>query len=346
MRSTLAVGVVVGALTVGALFMPAALGGQAPQVYTVAEARSSDGSGPVIVLAGKALSRFRTFDLLMAGGEPSGLSLTLLSKSSGSVTLAVGGDPAAGTYLLSAAEKSGEEQSFTVALGNGKALPGSVVDGALGPALRADLDDAATLGGNPSVFYTDAGNVGSGTLDPARYSAYADLVAEGRIGTATGQVSAGDHSHSDLLTAEQADAVYATDRLVGARVHLSTQLDVTGPGEDWSIEFDVEDFDTDACHDSTNPTRLTANTAGYYQVEGYLVYVTGANVGYAKIKKNGTLCAYSTVPGTAFSLQSESVRTVVYLAVGDYVELFHLRTSGSLKEGLAYTQFSMVRIGK
>lgn len=53
-------------------------------------------------------------------------------------------------------------------------------------------------GSTPTTFTIDAGNVTSGTLGTDRYSAFADLTAEGRIGTAAGNVSAGDHNHAGV----------------------------------------------------------------------------------------------------------------------------------------------------
>src|SRR5688572_22913130 len=100
MRHRFGKGLLIGALVVGALFAPSVLAGQAPTVHSVAEARDATGTGPVIVLTGKGLSRFRTLALLTAGGAPSGLTLSVLKQSSSILVLAVDGDPQPGTYLL------------------------------------------------------------------------------------------------------------------------------------------------------------------------------------------------------------------------------------------------------
>ena len=56
---------------------------------------------------------------------------------------------------------------------------------------------AANLSGNGSAITNiDANNISAGTLSDTRYSAYADLTAETKIGTGAAQVSAGNHAHT------------------------------------------------------------------------------------------------------------------------------------------------------
>ena len=50
----------------------------------------------------------------------------------------------------------------------------------------------------PSAHNHSASEITSGTLSTARYSAYADLVAESKIGMNSGQVSHGDHLHTGV----------------------------------------------------------------------------------------------------------------------------------------------------
>lgn len=64
--------------------------------------------------------------------------------------------------------------------------------------------NAATLGGQPASYYADASHshdashINAGTLSTDRYSAYADLGAESKIGAGAAQVAAGDHRHDGL----------------------------------------------------------------------------------------------------------------------------------------------------
>lgn len=55
--------------------------------------------------------------------------------------------------------------------------------------------NSAMLDGNNGDFFLNAANIYTGTLSEERYSAYADLQAEGKIGTSGGQLSVGDHNH-------------------------------------------------------------------------------------------------------------------------------------------------------
>lgn len=58
--------------------------------------------------------------------------------------------------------------------------------------------DADKLDGQHGSYYTNADNISAGTLNTERFSAYADLVAENRIGMAGTQVAPGDHTHSGV----------------------------------------------------------------------------------------------------------------------------------------------------
>lgn len=58
--------------------------------------------------------------------------------------------------------------------------------------------DADKLDGQHGSYYTNADNIGAGTLNTERFSAYADLVAENRIGMTGTQVAPGDHTHNGL----------------------------------------------------------------------------------------------------------------------------------------------------
>jgi hypothetical protein len=53
------------------------------------------------------------------------------------------------------------------------------------------------LNNQPASYYQNASNINIGTLGTNYFSAYADLVAESKIGTGSGQVAAGDHNHDN-----------------------------------------------------------------------------------------------------------------------------------------------------
>lgn len=70
-------------------------------------------------------------------------------------------------------------------------LNADLLDGHHGSYYR----DADTLDGHHGDFYRDASNLNAGTLHTDRFSAYADLVSENKIGMSEGQVAPGNHTH-------------------------------------------------------------------------------------------------------------------------------------------------------
>lgn len=76
-------------------------------------------------------------------------------------------------------------------------------DGSAGqPSFRSlviqDLPVGVLSSQVPSGTHThDAGNINAGTLSTDRYSAYADLVAESKIGSGNTQLASGSHAHDD-----------------------------------------------------------------------------------------------------------------------------------------------------
>ena len=58
--------------------------------------------------------------------------------------------------------------------------------------------DSDKLDGQHGSYYQNASNINAGTLPTDRFSAYADLEAESKIGTGATQVAGGTHTHEDL----------------------------------------------------------------------------------------------------------------------------------------------------
>ncbi|UCE19175.1 MAG: hypothetical protein JSV84_02170, partial [Gemmatimonadota bacterium] len=75
-------------------------------------------------------------------------------------------------------------------------------------ATVAHATDASALPNAHHTKTTSASELNSGTLDNARFSAYSDLGAEGKIGTGSDQVSTGDHNHdADYVNAGQDNSI-------------------------------------------------------------------------------------------------------------------------------------------
>ncbi|MGW2520433.1 hypothetical protein ACWC09_26160 [Streptomyces sp. NPDC001617] len=101
-----------------------------------------------------------------------------------------------------------------------------------------------------------------------------------------------------------------------------------------SLTIDTEDFDSDGGHSTTtNTSRYTCQVAGTYLVTGIAAFAAGT-VGNraARLALNGTSVRGSFVKmGSATATHSSAISTTrhVVMAVGDYVELQGLQTSGA-----------------
>lgn len=84
-----------------------------------------------------------------------------------------------------------------------------------------------------------------------------------------------------------------------------------------------EEVDTDNMHSTvTNPTRITATTAGWYRVVGQIDYAANATgARFALILKNNVTMALSRQLAISGSDTIVQVTDEVYLAVGDYITL-------------------------
>jgi hypothetical protein len=97
------------------------------------------------------------------------------------------------------------------------------------------------------------------------------------------------------------------------------------------IQFNVEEFDTNNCYDSTTNYRFTPNVAGYYQINGSLNNGPSSSPTQASIAifKNGSAFKYGTYI-TAGTGMSVNVSNVVYFnGSTDYVEIFGYILAGS-----------------
>lgn len=125
--------------------------------------------------------------------------------------------------------------------------------------------------------------------------------------------------------------------LVGAKAYTSGITEITA-GNAAVVAFASESYDTDAIHDnSTNNSRLTCKTAGYYHISASIgVYQdTGfpADIdGYLYIRSDG---AVNEAFANVYHLIAEdevakyfSISTPLLLAVNEYVEIFLHNNSG------------------
>lgn len=122
----------------------------------------------------------------------------------------------------------------------------------------------------------------------------------------------------------------------------------------------TEGTDRDGGHsNSTNPTRYTAQTPGYYDLDAYLNFEensSGARLAYFQVTTgsgNPGGAGNVTQLGAKSSAASNSTPTRLnlgilspYLYTGDYVEVYAEQTSGStLNPVSGYWQLALVSLG-
>jgi hypothetical protein len=159
---------------------------------------------------------------------------------------------------------------------------------------------------------TNANAISSGTLDPLYYSAYSDLISEGRLDNATG---------SDILTRAQADSRYyqkigffAFNSDYEYNYDLMTQ----------KIEFNQEPFDDGNCFDNTKD-RFVAPVAGVYN---FSVTVGFSNPSFVNdawhffyLYRNGEkYCLINEISSHEKATVSSSI--TLKLAASDYIEIY------------------------
>jgi hypothetical protein len=120
----------------------------------------------------------------------------------------------------------------------------------------------------------------------------------------------------------------------GAKVFRTALINIAN-NTATKIAFNTEDFDTNTYHDNTtNNTRLTVPTTGYYRVNVYC-YRAGQTAALSRfsIWKNGS--GGNTTyfgSGAGFDTQTHSLHTILSLNANDYLELEIYQNSGGAKD--------------
>jgi len=98
------------------------------------------------------------------------------------------------------------------------------------------------------------------------------------------------------------------------------------------VSFDAEVWDNDAIHDpATNPTRLTAKTAGIYSIVGHAEWAAnGTGKRLLSIWLNGgtIISMVQDYPATGTEGPVMQIATQYTLSVNDFIELALYQTSG------------------
>jgi hypothetical protein len=93
------------------------------------------------------------------------------------------------------------------------------------------------------------------------------------------------------------------------------------------IAFDTEEFDTANCFASS---RFTPNVAGYYQINGNVIFGAAGAAIFTMIYKNGSAYKRGSQSGSASaSGQGSYVSALVYMnGSTDYVEIYAYQSTG------------------
>lgn len=89
------------------------------------------------------------------------------------------------------------------------------------------------------------------------------------------------------------------------------------------ILMNIISFDTSAGYDATTNYRYVAQVAGYYDIVGRVqMGVANATIVIPAVYKNGIEVSRGTDHRVLAASRGEYVTDTVYLAVGDYIEIF------------------------
>ena len=118
----------------------------------------------------------------------------------------------------------------------------------------------------------------------------------------------------------------------GARAYASSAQDISDITLT-KIQLDAETFDIDGEFDPVTNYRFTTKKAGYYSIFGSLQINGGTNKQYKLfIYKNGASCAETLVLSNLDGYwHTLTISNVVYLAVGDYIELYCWHDYGAVR---------------
>jgi hypothetical protein len=162
-------------------------------------------------------------------------------------------------------------------------------------------------------------------------------------GTITG-ISAGGLPDAIITQPDLAVGVAGTGPAFSAYANASQSISATTYTK---ITFNVEEFDTASCFDSTTNYRFTPTVAGYYQVN-LVVASNGNNSHWAIIYKNGTGVKYGAPNSAAVNIgYGASISVLVYMnGTTDYIEAYtYIASAATITNNATNTYFqaSMVR---
>lgn len=158
----------------------------------------------------------------------------------------------------------------------------------------------------------------------------ADTFSRLAVGATAGHVLTVDSAEATGM--KWATPASGSPTFVGCKLTSSTNPSIAS-NTYTALLWNGENFDTDGFHStSSNTSRITipSGKAGKYQISGLIDFDNSASgVRQAIIRKNGTTDEFANIITPSTFYPSGEINGILDLAVGDYVELWVIQTSGS-----------------
>jgi hypothetical protein len=215
------------------------------------------------------------------------------------------------------------------------AVFGQAVDTSMSDLLGGTTGQVLSKTSNTNMDFTWVTTDDTNAIQNAIVDAKGDLIGATAADTPA-RLAVG--TNGQVLTADSTAATglaWATPGVTFAGVRCTKSADQSIAAVTWTaLTFDTETFDVGGYHStSSNTSRITvpSGKAGYYLVNARWNWDNASTAGYrfGRIMKNGSQYNYMAEDPTANLYRvTLPIHDIIYLAVGDYIEIEVLQNSG------------------